>query len=55
MSDDPYCFECGHLQSDHPRGGHCGAADPKTCERCLCQRFDDCRIAVGKLIRSKDI
>ena len=33
--DEPWC-ECGHLQSDHPRDGRCGAALE---ERCDCQRF----------------
>lgn len=34
MSDDPACVSCGHLRTDHPRDGRCGAA---LSERCWCQ------------------
>lgn len=33
---DPWCSQCGHAESDHPRGEHCGAA---TEEGCDCPRF----------------
>ena len=26
MNDDPDCTTCGHVSSDHPRDGRCGAS-----------------------------
>lgn len=34
--DDPHCVSRGHLRTDHPRDGRCGAA---LSERCWCQGF----------------
>lgn len=38
---DPECVRCGHVSSDHPRGGHCGASvdDDVGSVRCECSRF----------------
>jgi hypothetical protein len=39
MNDDPECTMCGHVSSDHPRGGPCGASvddEDGNATRCGC-------------------
>lgn len=44
MTDDPECIGCGHVASDHPRAGRCGASiedEEGNAACCDCPRFSE--------------